>query len=62
MEVKGAEERLVNASIYIKNAILELKNIKCECNDDDYCTRCMLVDDTKNLKGCIDDEIRELLK
>lgn len=61
MKVTGVEERLVNASIYIKNAILELQNIPCECTDSNYCSRCMLIDDTKNLRACINNEITKKL-
>lgn len=57
MIVEGTEKRLVNASIYVKNAILEVKNIACECTKDDYCWRCCLLDDLKNHKSCIDEEI-----
>lgn len=59
MIVEGIEERLVNASIYFKNAILELKNIPCECDKGDYCWRCCLLDDTKNLRNSINSEIFE---
>lgn len=61
MDKTGVEERLINASIYIKNAILELQNIPCRCTNDDYCDRCCLVDDTKNLRERINDEISKLL-
>lgn len=58
MIVEGIEKRLVNASIYLKNAILEVKNITCECKGGDYCWRCCLLDDLKNQRNCIDKEIR----
>lgn len=61
MDIVGVEERLLNASIYIKNAILELQNIPCRCTDNDYCDRCRLIDNTKNLRECINEEISKLL-
>ncbi|MBM7836327.1 hypothetical protein [Clostridium sardiniense] len=59
MIIEGTEVKLVNASIYIKKAILEVKNIPCECTNDDYCWRCCLLDDLKNQRSCIDEEISE---
>lgn len=58
MIIEGVEKRLVNTSIYLKNAILEVKNIPCECKAGDYCWRCCLLDDLKNQRSCIDKEIR----
>ena len=59
MEIKGTEALLVNASLYVKKAVLELNKIPCECTDDIECWRCDLISDTKNLRGCIDDTIAE---
>lgn len=61
MDTTGVEERLLNASVYIKNALLELQNVPCRCTNGNYCNRCYLVDNTKNLRGCINDEIGKLL-
>lgn len=61
MIVEGTEERLVKASIYLKNAILEVKNIECECTED-YCWRCCLIDDLKNQRSCINKEINKRLE
>ena len=59
MGIERTSERLFNASIYVKNAILELKNIPCECTEDIGCWRCDLIDDTKNIRKSINDEIQE---
>lgn len=59
MIIEGTEKRLVNASIYLKNAILELKNIPCECSEDESCWRCDLLSEVKNVRKDIDDEISE---
>ena len=61
MRVVETEERLINASIYIKNAMLELKNIHCKCSDTNYCSRCVLLEDTQNLRNLINEEILNLL-
>lgn len=57
MVIEEADLRLVNAGSYIKRAILEVKNIPCECTNDDYCWRCCLLDDLRNQRSCILEEI-----
>lgn len=61
MEIKGEEKHLIVASMHIKNALIEIKKMSCKCAEGDYCERCTLVADTKNLKDCYDDVIRERL-
>jgi hypothetical protein len=61
MVIEGKEKRLVNASIYLKNAILELKAIPCECNKGDYCNRCCLIDDVKNIKSDVEKALQEII-
>ena len=61
MEIKGEEKYLIIASMHIKNALIEIKKMPCKCTEDDYCERCMLIADTKNLKSCYEDTIRERL-
>jgi hypothetical protein len=58
---ESKENRLLNASIYLKNAILELKAIPCECGEE-YCDRCCLVDDVVSVRTDIDDKLNEILK
>lgn len=60
MEV-SKERRLLNASMYLKNAILELKAIPCECGKE-YCDRCCLIDDVTNARKEVDDELHKILK
>jgi hypothetical protein len=57
--IEGAERHLVNACVYLKYAILELKNIPCECNEDESCWRCDLIDEVKSVRKDIHDEISE---
>lgn len=57
MITEGAEKYLVGASIYTKNAVLEVKNIPCECDNRVLCWRCELLDKIKNTKEIIDGEI-----
>lgn len=61
MKISGVEERLVNASIYVKNAILEFKNVPCKCTNNNRCDRCVLLEDTTNIRERINDEITKLL-
>lgn len=43
--LSNAKHRLNNSSEYLNKAILEIKEISCECKkDDDYCWRCCLLD------------------
>jgi len=64
MIIEGNEKHLVNASIYLKNAILELKNIPCKCTkeNDLVCTKCALIDDIKNLRYDVNTEITNIIK
>lgn len=59
MNMEETKTNLTKASIYLRKAISELKDIPCECTKDDYCWRCCLLDDSKNLRGCINEEISE---
>lgn len=64
MIIEGIEKHLVNASIYLKNAILELKNIPCKCTEDNVldCAKCALIDDIKNIRHDVNEEITTLMK
>lgn len=62
IKTKTGEVRLINASIYIKNAILELQNVPCKCMEENVCDRCLLLSDTKNLRNSIDEEIEKMYK
>lgn len=60
MEV-GKGQRLLNAGLYLRNAILELKAIPCECGEE-YCDRCCLVDDVTNLQKDIDKKLQKIIE
>ena len=64
MIIDETEKRLVNASLYLKEAIFELKNISCECTkeNDLMCTKCCLIDDIKNIRHDVNSEISKMIK
>ncbi len=41
----NVKDKLTKASEYLNKAILEVKEIPCDCTEDDYCWRCCLLDD-----------------
>lgn len=59
MIIGGTEKRLANASIFLKNAYIELMTIPCECSEDEGCWRCDLLHEVKNVRKDINDEIAE---
>lgn len=63
MIIKDNEKHLVTASLYIKNAIHELKALQCKCTKENVldCYRCALIEDTKNIQKDIREEIRKMI-
>ncbi|WP_155241923.1 hypothetical protein [Clostridium pasteurianum] len=59
MIIEETERHLVMASVNLKHAILELKNIPCKCNEDESCWRCDLLDEVRSVRKDINDEISE---
>ncbi|WP_099192179.1 hypothetical protein [Tepidibacter mesophilus] len=60
-----ARKKRVNASIYLKNAILELKNIPCKCKEEDEnvgCNKCLLIEDARNIRADINKEISKVME
>jgi len=60
------ETHWLNASIYLKNAILELSAIECKCKKDDEieldCDKCDLIVDIKNIRHDVNCVIDSLIK
>jgi len=48
--LQDKEQEIYNNTIsYLNKAVQELKKIKCQCTEGDYCDRCCLLDDIQSL-------------
>ena len=63
LDIGVIEKDWINVSVYLKNAILELRNIPCGCTkeNDLICTKCCLMDDIKNIRHDVNKEITRLM-
>lgn len=62
MKREEKEQKLRNTTVYLEKALEELKQIPCECREEDYCDRCCLVDDVKNIYTDVKNELKNFTK